>query len=199
MKRLRDAPIRSGSPNDLSSAMPGERDDALLRRLAEADAGVEHDLVARDAGAVGDRERTGEERRDVGHDVDRRVGSLAIVHDDHRNAALRDHARHVGVALQAPDVVGDGGPGVERPGGDRWPSWCRSRPECRAPAPWAGWVRAAAFPRRPTPPPRRHRDGSIPRRYRGCRRLRPPAGGHGRWRVRDRRSGRRRRTSPASH
>ena len=56
---------------------PGDGRDALLRRLAEADAGVEHDVLARDAGARGDVERAGEERRDIGHDVDRWIGGLA--------------------------------------------------------------------------------------------------------------------------
>ena len=77
MKRLRDAPTSSGSPKDLSSASRAMAVDALLRRLAEADAGVEHDALARNAGARGDVERAGEERRDVGHDVDRRIGGVA--------------------------------------------------------------------------------------------------------------------------
>ena len=35
----------------------------LLRRLAEADAGIEHDALARDAGARGDVERALEDTR----------------------------------------------------------------------------------------------------------------------------------------
>ena len=43
----------------------------------------------------------------IGHDIDRGIGSFAIVHHDHRHAVFGDDARHVGVALQAPDVVDD--------------------------------------------------------------------------------------------
>ena len=48
----------------------GNAQQALLRRLAEADAGIEHDAVARDAGARGNLQRALEERRHVGDDVD---------------------------------------------------------------------------------------------------------------------------------
>ena len=34
----------------LQLRQPCQRDDALFRRLAKSDAGIEHDLVARDAG-----------------------------------------------------------------------------------------------------------------------------------------------------
>ena len=57
---------------------------------------------------VGDVERAGEEGLDVGHDVDRGIGGVAVVHDHDRHAVLGDDARHVGIALQAPDVVDDG-------------------------------------------------------------------------------------------
>ena len=50
---------------------PRDADDALFRRLAEADAGIEHDHVARDAGLRGDLQRAGEEGDDVGDDIDR--------------------------------------------------------------------------------------------------------------------------------
>ena len=112
---------------------PRDGGDALLRRLAEADAGVEHDALARDAGAVGDLERAGKERRDVGHDVDGRIGGLAVVHDDDRHGVLGHHARHVGIALQAPDVVDDRRAGGERRKRHLAPSWCRSTPARRAP------------------------------------------------------------------
>ena len=46
------------------------------------------------------------------------VGGLAIVHDDDRHATFGDERRHVGIALQAPDVVDDCRAPVERPGGD---------------------------------------------------------------------------------
>ena len=56
---------------------------------------------------------------DVGDDVDRRIGGVAIVHDDDRRAVFGDDARHVGVALQAPHVVDDRGARIERPGRNR--------------------------------------------------------------------------------
>ncbi len=37
------------------------------------------------------------------------------MHDDHRRLACCQQPGHVGVALQAPDVVGDGCTGVKRP------------------------------------------------------------------------------------
>ena len=46
------------------------------------------------------------------------IGAVAVVHDDDGRFALGHQARHAGVALQAPDVVGDGGALVERPGHD---------------------------------------------------------------------------------
>src|ERR1700692_4432035 len=66
---------------------PGDRLHALLRRLAEADAGIEHDAVAPDAGARGDVERACEEALHLRHDVERRIGALAVVYDDDRTAA----------------------------------------------------------------------------------------------------------------
>ena len=95
-----------------------QADDALLRRLAEADAGVEHDVLAGDAGFRGNGDRAREEGFDVGDNVDARVGFVAVVHDNDGNAAGGHNFRHAGVALQAPDVVGDGCAVVERPGRD---------------------------------------------------------------------------------
>ena len=97
---------------------PRDHRDALLRGLAEADAGIEHDALARDAGARRDVERAREERLHVGHDVERRIDGLAVVHHDHRHAVLGGDACHVGIALQAPDVVEDRGAPFERPGRD---------------------------------------------------------------------------------
>ena len=96
----------------------GDRLHALLRGLAEADAGIEHDGFPRDAGLVGDVERMVEERVDVGDDADGGIGLVAVVHDDDRHAMLADHAGHVGIALQAPDVVDDADAQPERPIGD---------------------------------------------------------------------------------
>ena len=107
MKRLREAPTSRGSPKRLEFGKPRDADDALLGRLAEADAGIEHDFLARDAGALGDLQRAGKERNHIGDDVDAFIGAVAIMHHDHRHAALGDEPRHVRIALQAPDVVDD--------------------------------------------------------------------------------------------
>ncbi len=96
----------------------GNRLHALFRGLAEADPGIEHDRVARDAGLFRDAERIIEERVDVGYDADGGLGLVAVVHDDDRHAMLADHAGHVGIALQAPDVVDDARAQAERPIGD---------------------------------------------------------------------------------
>jgi len=61
---------------------PGDANQALLRRLAKADAGIEHDALAGNTGTGGNGERAFEERGDVGDDVDPRIGGIAIVHDD---------------------------------------------------------------------------------------------------------------------
>jgi hypothetical protein len=42
------------------------------------------------------------------------IAGFAIVHDDDRHGVLGDDARHIGVALQAPDVVDDARAGFER-------------------------------------------------------------------------------------
>ena len=81
---------------------PGDAGEALLRRLAEADAGIEHDPVARNAGARGDLERALEERGDVGDDVDRRIGLVAIVHDDDGRAVFGDGRAPSGDRAAAP-------------------------------------------------------------------------------------------------
>ena len=74
MKRLREAPTRSGRPKLAPGVEPGDTNQTLLRRLAEADAGIEHDPLARDAGACRDVERAPKEVRHLGDDIDRRIG-----------------------------------------------------------------------------------------------------------------------------
>src|SRR5215475_14807006 len=102
----------------LQAVEPRDRHHALFRRLAETDAGIEHDEVARNAGARRDGERAFEEGGDVGHDVDERVDDIAVVHDNDRRPVARDDAGHLGIALQTPDIVDDGGATVECPGCD---------------------------------------------------------------------------------
>ena len=75
-------------------------------------------MSRRNSGLRGDVERTREEVGDILHDVDAGIGAVAVMHDDDGRAALGDQAGHAGIALQAPDVVGDGGALIERPGDD---------------------------------------------------------------------------------
>ena len=89
MKRLREAPTMSGTPKPRHASSWAMQVEALLWRLAEADAGIERDALARDAGARGNGERALEERRHVGDDVDCGIGALAIVHDDDRARRAR--------------------------------------------------------------------------------------------------------------
>ena len=140
---------------------PRQHRQTLLLRLAEADAGIEHDAVARNAGALGDTERAGEEPVDVGHDVDRRIGALAVVHDDDRHGVPGHDAGHVGIALQTPHVVDDAGARRERQLRDRafmvsidTAPRARHRGQHRLEPP-----RFLASAR---PAPRRHRDGWTP-------------------------------------
>ena len=71
---------------------PRDHRQALFRRHAKADAGIEHDIVARDAGAVGNLERALEEGGDVGHDVGG-IRLFAVVHHHHRHADGRATTR----------------------------------------------------------------------------------------------------------
>ena len=77
----------------------------LLSRLAEADARIEHDPAKGHASARGEVERALKEALDIIENVDRRIGRIPVVHDDDRRASLRHGVRHVGIALQAPNVV----------------------------------------------------------------------------------------------
>ena len=78
-----------------------------MRRFAEANAGIKHDLAAPNPRPCGDVQRPCEEIADVADDVERRVWPLAVVHDDDGRAVPSDNARHIGIALQTPDIVHD--------------------------------------------------------------------------------------------
>ena len=114
---------RPAELDDLVQA--GEQLEVVVDGLAEADAGIEPDSLARDA--VRDRmlEALGEKRADVGDDV--AVARIALhrarlaehVHEADVAAALGDERRHPGVAAQRGHVVDERGAGVERSGRHR--------------------------------------------------------------------------------
>lgn len=66
-------------------------------------------FLAPDAGACGNLQRArAEEVGDVLHDVDLRIDLAAVMHRDHRYIIIDRDPRHVGVALETPDIVDDG-------------------------------------------------------------------------------------------
>src|ERR1700741_2204481 len=74
----RDEALARGADQDRQAERfeflePRQRDYALLRRLAEADAGIEHDIAFANAGLAGDLQRARKEIGHVLHDVDRRI------------------------------------------------------------------------------------------------------------------------------
>src|SRR5580692_1406725 len=101
--RMDEALARGADQERQVEAAPGieprDAGETLLRRLAEADTGIERDAVALDAGLPGDFQRAREEIGHVLDDVDVRIGGVAVVHDDDRRAVAGDDPRHVGIAL----------------------------------------------------------------------------------------------------
>ena len=81
--------------------------EILARRLAEADAGVDHDLPARNAGGGRDGDGAFEEAADIVEDVEGGVDGVAVVHQHHRGAGPGRDRGDARVALGAPDVVDD--------------------------------------------------------------------------------------------
>ena len=76
-------------------------------------------MSVRDIRFGGDVERARKKCLHIRNDIDGRIDAVAIVHDDDRRVVIRDDARHVRVALQPPDIVGDGNAATKRPVGDR--------------------------------------------------------------------------------
>ncbi len=138
---------REAEPADF--AKPGQRRQILLERLAEADAGVEHDAVGADAGFRRALQRVLEEADDVGDDVDRAVDHRAVVHDDDTGIVGGRDMRHIRIAQQAPDIVEDRRAAAEARPPPPWPSGYRSRPapRSRRRAPPAPAARAPSPPR----------------------------------------------------
>ncbi len=118
MKRLRDAPTSSGRPKlrkVSSRAMQAMLCSGVLPKPMPGSSTIRSRAMPAVQAISSEREKNSVY---VGDDVDGRIGGLAIVHDDDGRAVLGDDARHVGIALQAPDIVDDGGAGLERPGRD---------------------------------------------------------------------------------
>ena len=94
-----------GMPERFEIADACDGGEALLCRFAEADAGIEHNALPRNTGLCSNLERTRKERGDIRHDVDRWVGGLPVMHDDHGDAVVGDDPRKLAIALQAPYVI----------------------------------------------------------------------------------------------
>src|SRR5205823_10048115 len=97
---------------------PRDHGETLVRRLAEADTGIEHYIFAGNTRRGRDSKRAVEEVGDIPHDVDGRIGRVAVVNDNDRHAVLGNHAGKFPVALQSPDVVDDRGTRGDRPSRD---------------------------------------------------------------------------------
>ncbi len=111
MKDLRETPSRTGNPSPTISSRCARIGEILFERLAEADAGIEHDAVIADAGRRRALERFAEERLELVDDVERGVGFFTVVHDDDGGIVGGDGRRHVRIARKTPYVVDDLGAG----------------------------------------------------------------------------------------
>ena len=91
----------------------GEDREVVLHELAEADAGIDRDPVARDAGRLACRDARREMIVDLGRRVCvdglflHRLGIALAVHQDHRDAKARDRGECLVVMGQRGDVVDD--------------------------------------------------------------------------------------------
>ena len=79
---------------DAQFVEPGQRRHALFLGLAKADAGIEHDVIRRNARLGGDLQRALKEGGDILHDIDAGVGAVAVVHDDDGRLAPRQQRCH---------------------------------------------------------------------------------------------------------
>src|SRR5712671_3109979 len=80
---LARGPDQHRQTENLEFSQPGQRRHALLRSLAEADPGVEHDIVVRNTCPVSDLERARKESGNILHDVDVGIDPVTVVHHDH--------------------------------------------------------------------------------------------------------------------
>ncbi len=97
----------------------GEEGEVLAADLSEAEAGIEDDAVAFDAGVLGDGELAGEVGEDEGKDFvggewrqgGPVVGAAAGVHEDEAAGEVGAGGGHEGIPEEAADVVDDLGSG----------------------------------------------------------------------------------------
>ena len=101
-------------PESLRGVETGDAGEALLRGLAEAHPPIEHDPVAAIPARAAIPIGAFEERADVGDDVDRRIGFVAIVHDDDGRAMFGDGAA-IRIALRPHMLFMIAAPRIERP------------------------------------------------------------------------------------
>ena len=120
-------------PERLQFIEPGQRRHALFRRLAEADAGVEHDIAEakyRPSRAISSERAKKAAISFMMSMLASTLSRLCMTMTGALRAA--DQPGHAGIALQAPDVVGDRGAMHQAPRRRRPISCCRSRRERRA-------------------------------------------------------------------
>lgn len=108
-----------GEAEGAEFAEAGEEGEVLGLGFGEADAGVEDEVGAREAGALGDLEGFFEEAFHATDEVVVGVGvGGVVVHDDDGGSVFGGEGGEVGVALESVDVVEEGGSGGEGGAGD---------------------------------------------------------------------------------
>ena len=169
--RLRLAPSMIGQPSPCSKARPFISWRLCWTRLAEAEAGIDDDPLARDPRRHRRRDPLlqpvidfEQHRPVVARIVLHRLGRALMVHQHDRAAGLGDHLGRARIPGQRRDVV-DHAPRRRRaPPPSPPPCACRSRPPCRPRR--AARPPAAPAPSRRLPRPASRRAGSIRRRRR---------------------------------
>ena len=119
MNRFRDTPTRTGEPRATISAKPVQEFQVVRRRLAEADARVQHDALAGHAGGLGAGPPFDQEPPDLAQEIVVARGvlhgsrSAAHVHEDESDVGRRGQTGHGRIA-EGGDVVDDRGARLDR-------------------------------------------------------------------------------------
>ena len=116
MNRLRLVPDQHRQPAQrrLQLRQPMEQLDGVFRRLAEADAGVDDQVLARDAARQGVVDGVGQPGDHLVEDAVGVLGHLLVVHQHQVRAGIGGGGHGGGVVPPGPDVVDDGRAGGQR-------------------------------------------------------------------------------------